>query len=305
MRIAGLHVDQLSQTCSFLFKPADDLVGLAEVTGTVFSALVPLKYARVESSELTPLFSFFGHPLPQHMIRPMRPKICPQCLLETGYCHRRWDLLLVTTCPVHGCMLIDECPKCKRNITWVRAGVSICRCGFDWRLATCQAAGETELRLTQHIHRLCELPAPVRGISSVASPALTLGLRDFMSAVLFIVGQYVSVTGSTRSQFIFSMRGKGHMSNSQIHPLLIKAFSVFDSWPINYHSFLEWRCKQAGNIAPKNRKLKTDVLKELNKFYTGLRKHLPSKRFDFVRVEFNKYLDQALHKINIACGSAP
>ena len=42
------------------------------------------------------------------------PRICPLCLRECPVWWAVWDLGLVTTCPLHRCHLLNQCPACKR-----------------------------------------------------------------------------------------------------------------------------------------------------------------------------------------------
>jgi hypothetical protein len=69
-------------------------------------------------------------------------RVCPDCLradLEEREgpigCrpHRRvwWDLRAVTTCPIHGVLLIDTCPACGGQLSRELAAPRYCRCGFD------------------------------------------------------------------------------------------------------------------------------------------------------------------------------
>jgi len=63
---------------------------------------------------------------------------CPDCLLEAGWHRAWWDVGFVTSCPRHGCSLVDLCP-CGRNITWAnQPGLLFCTCGRE--LATAPSA---------------------------------------------------------------------------------------------------------------------------------------------------------------------
>ncbi|MEC4591904.1 TniQ family protein [Nitrospirillum amazonense] len=66
---------------------------------------------------------------------------CPLCLAGDAqpYLRLRWRLLFVSVCPVHGCLLIDRCPRCNEPMAILRqqqrGGVSCWSCGFDLRQA--------------------------------------------------------------------------------------------------------------------------------------------------------------------------
>lgn len=45
-----------------------------------------------------------------------RSQACPQCLAETGVWKTTWRLSWVTTCLTHNCLLVTDCPGCKRPL---------------------------------------------------------------------------------------------------------------------------------------------------------------------------------------------
>jgi hypothetical protein len=67
-----------------------------------------------------------------YLIRPLRPQICPKCMMDFGYSKMEWDLLFVCACPEHFCELVDHCPQCGNSIRWARPFFSECNCGFAW-----------------------------------------------------------------------------------------------------------------------------------------------------------------------------
>ncbi len=68
------------------------------------------------------------------------PRICPRCLGERAVWWAVWDLGIVTTCPIHRCHLLNQCPACKRMLAWQRPAVHECRCGLDLRTVPPKAA---------------------------------------------------------------------------------------------------------------------------------------------------------------------
>jgi hypothetical protein len=287
LKMAGLEYRQLHHSCAFLFKRSAGLKTLAQVAGVGGAELEQLTYPRDINSSLC---RFFDQPVMQYAIRPAHPKVCPACLSESPYCRRVWELSLVTACPLHGRLLIDECPKCGRRLSWIRERVSICPCKFDWREALAVPVGESQLSLTRQVHRLCGLLAgdERRLRSDERNPLSVLGLQDLLSAVVFIAGQYEGVTGVTGKHLMTA--GKTARKNSSLHPVLVRAYSTFQDWPNNYSEFLDWRRTQDGNITPKDRELRTGIRKEFGKFYTGLNRYLPGNQFDFLRGAFAEYL---------------
>ena len=292
MKSAGLDYSQLRQTCSLLFQPPENLCQLAEVAGITVPELAPLMYSHVSSPGATPLFSFCGAPVPKYVLRPARPKVCPHCLSATGYCRRIWDLLPLTTCLYHECLLIDQCPECEWRITWIRNGVSICRsCGLDLRESPIKRVKDSELELARHIHRLCDLPAAGGAASPdehKRSQLLGLSLGDLLSILLFTASLF---NGPDQLwPWRYSLPVDGGWNNEESHSSLLKAYSVFEDWPEGYYSFLHWMRPERGNASgsqPSRHKRR----KDLEKIRHALSTKLSASQFDFMREAFKDYLE--------------
>jgi hypothetical protein len=285
--LAGLPPARTNQhTCSYAFNSLERLRGLSSITGVSLDELARLVYPRVVTSGRIPYYEFFGTPLHQYVIRPMMAKICPECLRESLYCRRVWEMSLVTACPKHQCLLVDQCPQCKRRIPLIRKGVSICPCEYDWRDCPAPAVGGRGVALSHRIHLLCGLNVSedIQPSATEQSPAAALGLRELVSAVIFIASQYQGLSGVTGKKIA---RGR---NNEELHDLFTKAYSVFEDWPDNYYDFLDWRLSQTKKrLTPQNQSA-VGIYRDFGSLYVGLYRHLSSGDFDFMREGFGKYL---------------
>jgi len=88
--------------------------------------------------------SFFGKPVAATQLNLSRPRACPGCLRERSVWWAIWDLCLAGVCPIHCCLLVDECPSCKKPLAWQRPAVHQCCCGFDLR-AVATGTADTDL----------------------------------------------------------------------------------------------------------------------------------------------------------------
>lgn len=180
-----------------LHKTAD-LSSLAELTRTGVSVLTKLSYLIDSSADSA---NVLGLTVPRPTLNLFRPKICPRCLEQSNYCRQMWDLLLVTTCPTHQCLLLDYCPNCNKTISWIRSRVSTCSCTLDWRSVTSTSVGSTELVLTQWVHQLFGPSAT----NKQSSPIFRLHLGDVQKLLLLIARQqHISEAKNNR----FSLRVK-------------------------------------------------------------------------------------------------
>ena len=74
--------------------------------------------------------------------RSIFARVCSKCLTCDGipYARASWDLALQVCCPIHRCLLIDECPQCSHRLDYRRPSIVRCICGYDLRLCRTQPA---------------------------------------------------------------------------------------------------------------------------------------------------------------------
>jgi len=287
LELSRLNHNRFGYSCPFVFGEPTSLTHLSGLTGIELSELTNLIYPPVESDDAaSDDHLFFCSPVPKQHLRPVQTKICPACLRESNYYRKVWDLAAITVCPAHKALLLDGCPNCHRRILWRRKNVSVCTCGCDWREAALPRVGESELKVTKHIHRLCgyQFPDSDSGYDE-SNPILNLDLKTFLSYLLFIAGQYQNIA-ATKGKFVGPKA-----RNSELHSHLSKAFDIFDNWPHNFHKFLEWRQK---NNCGSYRSLtsKTGLYKDFGRFYEGLWRESDTGQLDILRDAFSDYVAQ-------------
>src|SRR5947209_6813246 len=96
LKLAGIERKFLDGGYSLLFKKSFDLSSLAWLTDTDIAKLTKLTYPPVIRREGSKSRSIFGLPVRKNCIRVRFPKICPECLKESPYCRKLWDLSPVT-----------------------------------------------------------------------------------------------------------------------------------------------------------------------------------------------------------------
>lgn len=79
-------------------------------------------------------FSYAGQEIGRsYFLNRGRPRVCPQCLTQHGFCRSEWDFVLIVACPRHDCLLEDRCPVCDRALDWNRPSLTACQCYSDIR----------------------------------------------------------------------------------------------------------------------------------------------------------------------------
>ncbi|WP_382328815.1 TniQ family protein [Hydrogenophaga sp. UC242_50] len=89
---------------------------------------------RISRSAAEEGFSYAGREIGRsYFLNRGRPRVCPHCLVQHGYCRSAWDFVLVAACPQHVCALEDRCPVCARALDWNRPSLMVCQCWSDLR----------------------------------------------------------------------------------------------------------------------------------------------------------------------------
>lgn len=278
---AGIR-SYLRSNLSFAFDDSLRLSSFTKLTDVEESDLKALLYSPASTKQRRMGdYRIFGAPVPQYMIRLRYPKVCTLCLRDARYARKIWDLSPVTACPIHRCLLLDECPACGKRLSWCRCKISCCRCEFDWREVPLLPVDDSELKVVGHIHLLCKQPVhrTYKASSEMKNPLSELELRHFLSAVFFIASQFKGRIDTKGKHLAPSIR------NAELHTLLCKAWSVFEDWPHNYFSFLEWRREQVARA-----QAVYGLRKDFAEYKSALYKQLGAKPLDFMRIAFEEYL---------------
>jgi excisionase family DNA binding protein len=276
-----LRLINITRNPALAINRSFDLSRLKALTGVSEDKLGGLLYPSVKRGSKLYDYVVFDTPLPPYMIRLRYPKLCPGCLRESPYARKVWEIAALTACPIHKNLLLDECPHCKKRISWSRESVSKCKCSFDWRAYVPPPIGESEVSVATRIFGLCNLSTGENTPTETEpnNPLYRLKLDEFLSALFFIAGQHDGIV-DIRGKYIACSR-----RNSEIHALLCKAYSVFRDWPNNYLSFLEWRQK----YKPDTRYCR-GLIRDFGPYQKTLYKQLAAPPYDFLRAAFEDYL---------------
>jgi hypothetical protein len=286
LQLAGIVSQSTSKPAS-AFLPEASISSLSKLTGVDLPKLGSLLYPATKNGKKRMAFrvQVFDQPVAKHYVRPGRPKVCPSCLRNDGdspYIRKLWELTPVTACPFHKCLLLDECPNCRKPITWRRSFVCNCACKYDWRLYQQDEVGHSEVLVSARIFRLCNLMSDAHTSKlgfGENNPLYSIDLSAFLSVICFVAGQYQGVLDLVG-------RNLAHLKRTRdVHDLLCRAYSVFDSWPNNYFSFLDW-CRS--NIP--DRRYTHGLSRDFNWQKYALYKQLTDSNYTFMREAFEEYI---------------
>ena len=291
LSLSGIDYMELQWKFTFVFSCSEGFKKFAELTGHALSDLIELLYLPAPSPKHTTCdvdYNFYGAFLNRSIIRPHCPKACVQCLAESGYCRRVWDCSLVTVCPIHECLLLDTCPKCKRRLRAIRNRMSVCACGCDWSELPPDLRREHEIAVSRRIYQLCGV-LPLDHPSSDRNRLQSLALQDFVMVLTFIAGVEAEMSWATgRPSKSIKLR------NEDLHRYFTKAYQVLEHWPHNFHQFLDKKSNGNVRFNPRDGKLDTALKEEFGALFKQLYGDLRGSQFDFLREAFAQYLNNRL-----------
>ena len=292
LSLSGIDYMELQWKFTFVFSCSEGFKKFAKLTGNALSDLIGLLYLPAPSAKNTfgdTDYDFYGAFLNRSIIRPHCPKICIKCLAESGYCRRVWDCALVTGCPIHECLLLDTCPKCKRRLRAIRNRLNVCACGCDWTALQPELRRDDEIALSRRVYQLCGLLSLDHHSKERLNPLQSLSLQDVVIVVTFIAGLEGAMSWATgRPSKSIKLR------NEELHTHITAAYQVFDNWPHNFHQFLDKKSRRDVRFNPRDGKLETALKQEFGALFKRLYRDLREPQFDFLREAFAQYLNSRL-----------
>jgi len=159
-----------------------------------------------------------------------KPRVCGKCLAEAAWIRAVWALCSYVACPVHGTLLIDECPGCRAPLSWNRPGPATCGCGYDLRDGEGAPASAALVRCAALLGSLASGMPPGPGVAPIADLNAAAALLRFFSSAFAESG------AGWRCRF---------MSKPRVHQFaaeLEAAVPVLLDWPRALH---EWLSREA------------------------------------------------------------
>ena len=216
-----------------------------------------------------------GRSVPHILIRAPRPKVCPECLEQSQYCRKQWELAPFTSCAIHNRMLLQECHACLRSIRWYRERLCYCPCGADWRQARTPTLSESDTVMGQLLYEAFGLIP--RSVKNTNNPLCDLDFNSLLSALLVVASLDESPRPVRKTVFFYK-------TNSEIHRRLSGAFAVFENWPNGFHNFLDRHFSRASQ---RTKGLRTALNPLKHRLCS---RYLPTGIQHLLRQEFDNYV---------------
>jgi hypothetical protein len=221
LKAAHLPPETFQGYCSFPSNPEVGFLPLARLTGLNVKEITSLLYRRNDSHGV----NAFGHRVSRYVLTHHRCKVCPACLRQSNYRRKQWDFAVVTSCPIHRSMLMDECHACCKPITWgARAGVSLCPCGADWREGRMSPLPDAEVLVSRLVYRHFGL-LPSDRTDSKSNPLYSFPLASVLEA-LFLIASQQEGQNDISGKYILAEK-----KSRRIHEKLLRAYMILNRFP--------------------------------------------------------------------------
>lgn len=160
------------------------------------------------------------------------PRICPQCVQDTGFIEAHWDLALMVACPHHRRMAVFTCWSCGDALSLYRPKLLECHCGADLTKPPVMPADDNFLNLLAILRAVALNESPSEG-SKCGLPVADLSnmsLRSLTTILAGLGGRSLAVSGEG--------------ANGRALDTVVHATAVLSRWPEGFRQLLR---KMAAN----------------------------------------------------------
>jgi hypothetical protein len=227
--------------------------------------------------------SFYGEAISADDLNYRKPRLCTACLRDRSIWWAVWDLGLIVACPVHRCLLIDQCPACKRKIAWERPAVHEGKCGVDFRQVSSEPADPGLVAINTIVFRAAKFTLAETAGVEVADfgfppELLQLKLGALLRFVLFV--------GSINEGRVLRRKQRPFRATDLVGAMAIcrGAVALLRDWPRPLREVLHRMIPQSSNPTTLNF---SDIF---GNFYRHLFRVLPRGEFGFLHDAFERFV---------------
>jgi len=228
---------------------------------------------------------FCGKPVSANFLNFGKPRVCPACLREHSVWWAVWDLCLVAACPIHRCLLLDQCPGCKKTLAWQRPAVHECRSGLDLRTLVAEGADTDLVAINAVIYRAA-------GLSPGTAAEGELNRYDFPSELAGLTLGSLLVLLRCAGSFGYGdilRRRQQRFTRTDLKVAIQvgqTAVSLLRNWPRGLRAALKGMVQNFEDAAALR------FHKIFGAFYFRLFRGLPRKEFGFVHDVFEEFVNE-------------
>ncbi|MDH6374319.1 hypothetical protein M2444_006169 [Paenibacillus sp. PastF-3] len=203
-------------------------------------------------------------------------KVCPKCLHENGYHKKIWGISLVTICPIHNCLLIDTCFKCKKILSVYSKKLLFCNCGFNLTNSPIEEVSSDQTSMTRLIYHASGYEIELDNDLS-NSPLYYMKFSSMISYILYLTTFFLCKQNNK-----YRVINSSRIDNRIVHQNILMVANLFSKWPESYYEFL------SGFHSSKEATDK-GIVKKFGYFYKGM---IYDTKYKILIDELNIYLSK-------------
>ena len=275
-----------------------NVVGGAKYPTTTKRAVALADYCRCDVFEFMQLFGIEGRSsdgmrqwqfagevvTKDYFLRPGQPSVCPRCLKESVYLRGEWEMTFFVACPFHNILLVQSCPGCGKPLSFHRAKLDRCNCGFPYAEACPEVAPPEAVWAALLVQRFVSDGARSQIEPRVATSITTdrlaaLGL-DALFKTFWFFGQYLGEED-------FVPIGRARPGVREVVEIVRKTIRVLDGWPGVFLQRLEERVR---GFDPGRTRRPEKALMPLRNY---LEQELNDEGHAFIHAAYNRFVQDA------------
>jgi hypothetical protein len=227
--------------------------------------------------------SFYSETISADDLNYRKPRLCTACLRDHPIWWAVWDLGLIVACPVHRCLLLNQCPSCKRQVTWERPAVHKCRCGLDFRQVNSEPADPGLVAINAIVFRAAKFTLAETAGVEVADFGFPAELFHLELGALL---RFIPFVGAINDGSILRRKQLQFRATDLAGAVAIcrGAVELLRDWPRPLQEVLRRMIPQSANPSTLNF---SDIF---GNFYRHLFRVLPRREFGFLRDAFEEFV---------------
>lgn len=228
------------------------------------------------TSKIAPIYQTFRRVIDTSNVLVKFPKVCPECLEESGYCKYQWVLLPVVACSHHERMLVDVNPTSGKQLGWYRQYLNRFD-GEDNYVQTDKRRTRTcVIQQSLLVESLISGSKPSKSIPVVLQD---LEFREMLSLIHFIAHYQFRLLGGA-----FNPAG---MRNNELAQHYRKVWEALKAWPDSFYALLSQYVKK-----PMSNKGLGGLNTHFRDIYERLHRQQEHKGIARIKAEFDLYIEQ-------------
>jgi hypothetical protein len=217
-------------------RPMHAVLSAQQLDALARLSLVPLeRLADAQHGIAFEAARFYGQEVSVSWLSRGYSRTCLLCMCTGGSHLRVWDLKALELCPIHNTALIDRCPVCARQLSWLRADLHKCPKGHVLTLPDHSVTSQPGGYFAERV--IFETIGLQHGLE-LARPQLPPVVRDLPLPAIIEFSKFLGVLVNDRDKNLSLERRHGSFRGSS-SKLMNAGVRIARRWPDSFHGLIQ------------------------------------------------------------------